>query len=96
HLHLAAPFVILPSANCDGYFENPLFLARLKKERRIQVKHRFSVDLDNHVLLKDGKPFQYVSGSLHYFRIPSIYWLDRLLKAKSAGLDAIQMFVSFT
>lgn len=41
--------------------------------------------------MKDDAPFQYVSGSIHYFRIPEQYWYDRLLKMKAAGLDAIQM-----
>ncbi|VDM32242.1 unnamed protein product [Hydatigera taeniaeformis] len=43
--------------------------------------------------MKDGEPFRYISGSLHYFRIPRIYWEDRLVKAKNAGLDAIQIYV---
>ncbi|KAM7540686.1 hypothetical protein Aperf_G00000020135 [Anoplocephala perfoliata] len=30
---------------------------------------------------------------MHYFRIPRIYWLDRLMKAKAAGLDAVQIYV---
>ncbi|VDK50692.1 unnamed protein product [Dibothriocephalus latus] len=51
----------------------------------------FSIDTKNGTFLKDGAPFRYVSGSLHYFRIPQIYWMDRLLKAKAAGLNVIQM-----
>ncbi|KAA0184651.1 Beta-galactosidase [Fasciolopsis buskii] len=51
----------------------------------------FTVDQKNHVFLKDGSEFQFISGSIHYFRIPQIYWTDRLLKAKSAGLDAVQV-----
>ncbi|VDK37882.1 unnamed protein product [Taenia asiatica] len=53
----------------------------------------FSIDRENGVFLKDGEPFRYISGSLHYFRIPRIYWEDRLVKAKSAGLDAIQIYI---
>uniref|UniRef100_A0A493TIA4 Glycoside hydrolase 35 catalytic domain-containing protein n=1 Tax=Anas platyrhynchos platyrhynchos TaxID=8840 RepID=A0A493TIA4_ANAPP len=33
---------------------------------------------------------RYISGSIHYSRIPRYYWKDRLLKMKMAGLDAIQ------
>ncbi|CAL8088543.1 unnamed protein product [Calicophoron daubneyi] len=55
----------------------------------------FYVDYQNHTLIKDGKPFQYISGSFHYFRIPSEYWEDRLHKAKLAGLDAVQMYVAW-
>ncbi|VDD84105.1 unnamed protein product [Mesocestoides corti] len=53
----------------------------------------FSIDNVTGVFLKDGKPFRYISGSLHYFRIPRIYWEDRLMKAKAAGLDAIQIYI---
>ncbi|KAF8563408.1 hypothetical protein P879_06176 [Paragonimus westermani] len=55
----------------------------------------FTIDQHTHTFIKDGKPFQYISGSFHYFRIPSSYWLDRLQKAKAAGLDAIDMYVAW-
>lgn len=49
----------------------------------------FKIDYDNDVFLKDGKPFRYVSGTINYFRIPRMYWQDRLLKMKFVGLNAI-------
>lgn len=53
----------------------------------------FSIDYNNNCFLKDGKPFQYISGSIHYSRIPQAYWRDRLLKMYMAGLNAIQVYV---
>ncbi|XP_045560893.1 beta-galactosidase-1-like protein [Salmo salar] len=53
----------------------------------------FSVDYKNDCFQKDGKPFQYVSGSIHYSRIPHYYWKDRLLKMYMAGLNAVQIYV---
>ncbi|XP_069862600.1 beta-galactosidase [Dipodomys merriami] len=53
----------------------------------------FEVDYDQDCFLKDGKPFRYISGSIHYFRVPRFYWMDRLLKMKMAGLNAIQTYV---
>ena len=50
----------------------------------------FTIDYDNDCFLKDGKPFRYVSGGVHYFRVPRAYWKDRLLKIKAAGLNAVQ------
>ena len=50
----------------------------------------FTIDYERNVFLKDGQPFRYVSGSIHYFRVPRQYWRDRLMKMKAAGLDAIQ------
>ena len=36
----------------------------------------FTVDEHNYLL--DGKPFNLLSGAMHYFRIPKEYWYDRL------------------
>ena len=37
--------------------------------------------------------FRYISGSLHYSRVPSYYWKDRLQKLYAAGLNAVQTYV---
>ncbi|KAK7939518.1 hypothetical protein WMY93_002844 [Mugilogobius chulae] len=37
--------------------------------------------------------FPYISGSIHYSRIPKAYWRDRLLKMYMTGLNAIQVYV---
>lgn len=50
----------------------------------------FGIDYDSDCFVKDGRPFRYISGSIHYSRVPRYYWRDRLLKMKMAGLDAIQ------
>ncbi|XP_006890724.1 PREDICTED: beta-galactosidase [Elephantulus edwardii] len=53
----------------------------------------FAIDYHQDCFLKDGQRFRYISGSIHYHRIPRFYWKDRLLKMKMAGLNAIQMYV---
>ncbi|KAL6466600.1 hypothetical protein MHYP_G00244040 [Metynnis hypsauchen] len=53
----------------------------------------FTVDYKNNCFLKDGQPFRYISGSIHYSRIPQVYWKDRLLKMYMAGLNAIQTYI---
>ncbi|XP_011918218.1 PREDICTED: beta-galactosidase-1-like protein isoform X2 [Cercocebus atys] len=53
----------------------------------------FIVDRDHDRFLLDGAPFRYVSGSLHYFRVPRVLWADRLLKMRWSGLNAIQFYV---
>uniref|UniRef100_A0A4W5LTR8 Beta-galactosidase n=1 Tax=Hucho hucho TaxID=62062 RepID=A0A4W5LTR8_9TELE len=53
----------------------------------------FSVDYKNDCFCKDGEEFRYISGSIHYNRIPRAYWKDRLLKMYMAGLNAIQTYV---
>ncbi|XP_044294280.1 beta-galactosidase-1-like protein isoform X2 [Varanus komodoensis] len=53
----------------------------------------FSIDYENNCFLKDGVPFRYISGSIHYFRVPAAYWKDRLLKMYMSGLNAVQIYV---
>ncbi|CDW54212.1 beta galactosidase [Trichuris trichiura] len=53
----------------------------------------FSIDYNNNQFLKDGMPYRYIAGAVHYFRIPEIYWYDRLKKVRAAGLNAIQTYV---
>lgn len=43
--------------------------------------------------LLDGKPFQIVSGEMHYPRIPREYWRDRFRKAKAMGLNTVCTYV---
>jgi hypothetical protein len=45
--------------------------------------------------LIDGRPIWLVSGSIHYFRVPSALWRDRLVKAKRAGLNCIDTYVAW-
>ncbi|XP_066135114.1 beta-galactosidase-1-like protein isoform X2 [Saccopteryx bilineata] len=53
----------------------------------------FVVDRDNDRFLLDGTPFRYVSGSMHYFRVPRVVWADRLFKMHMSGLNTIQFYV---
>ncbi|XP_060865997.1 beta-galactosidase-like [Metopolophium dirhodum] len=59
-------------------------------------KPTFTIDYENNEFLKDGKVFRYVSGSLHYFRIPQLYWKDRIQKMKAAGLNTITTYVEWS
>ncbi len=47
---------------------------------------------DGHFLL-DGKPFQVLSGEMHYARVPRAYWRDRFRKARAMGLNTISTYV---
>lgn len=59
-------------------------------------KRTFIVDYEKNEFLKDGEVFRYVSGDLHYFRIPKPYWKDRIQKIKAAGLNAITTYVEWS
>lgn len=53
--------------------------------------HSFTVK--NGKFQLDGKPFQIISGSIHYARVPRAYWRDRLKMAKAMGLNTITTYV---
>ncbi|HDY90291.1 MAG TPA: beta-galactosidase [bacterium] len=53
------------------------------KEFKIQGKH----------FLLNGEPFQIISGSIHYTRIPEAHWKDRLLKARAMGVNTVSTYV---
>ena len=53
----------------------------------------FDIDYKADTFRMDGKPFRYVSGSLHYFRVPRELWQDRMRKVRAAGFNAIQFVI---
>jgi beta-galactosidase len=57
----------------------------------LEGKHTFMVQGDHFAL--DGKPFQVISGEMHYPRIPRAYWRPRLRMAKAMGLNTITTYV---
>uniref|UniRef100_A0A8D8CS41 Beta-galactosidase n=3 Tax=Culex pipiens TaxID=7175 RepID=A0A8D8CS41_CULPI len=59
-------------------------------------KRSFTIDYDNNTFLLDGKPFQYISGSFHYFRALPESW-EQILKAmRAAGLNAVTTYVEWS
>ncbi|MEO8404202.1 MAG: beta-galactosidase family protein [Chitinophagaceae bacterium] len=56
-----------------------------------QVKHHFS--LGDSTFLLDGKPFQIISGEMHYPRVPREAWRQRMKMAKAMGLNTIGTYV---
>ena len=53
----------------------------------------FEIRKDNFYL--DGKPFQVISGSIHYFRVVPEYWRDRLLKLKAMGCNTVETYIAW-
>jgi beta-galactosidase len=56
-----------------------------------QQERRFGTKGDHFVL--DGKPFQIISGEMHYARVPREYWRERLKMARAMGLNSISTYV---
>ena len=53
--------------------------------------HEFKMDSAGFQL--DGKPFQLISGELHYARIPKEYWRHRIQVIKAMGCNSISTYV---
>ncbi|NWZ49161.1 BGAL galactosidase, partial [Haliaeetus albicilla] len=53
----------------------------------------FQLDYEEDCFRKDGAPFRYISGSIHYARVPRPAWRDRLLKMYMSGLSAVQVYI---
>ncbi|XP_074451876.1 beta-galactosidase-1-like protein isoform X2 [Larus michahellis] len=53
----------------------------------------FQLDYEEDCFRKDGAPFRYISGSIHYARVPRPAWRDRLLKMYMSGLSALQVYI---
>ncbi|WP_255563674.1 glycoside hydrolase family 35 protein [Mucilaginibacter rivuli] len=56
-----------------------------------QTKHSFSFGDQDFML--DGKPFQMISGEMHYPRVPREAWRARMKMAKAMGLNTIGTYV---
>ena len=41
----------------------------------------------------NGKPFQIISGGIHYFRVLPEYWEDRLRKLKEMGCNTVETYI---
>lgn len=56
-----------------------------------QAAHSFA--LSDSAFLLDGKPFQIISGEMHYPRVPRECWRSRMKMAKAMGLNTIGTYV---
>lgn len=51
------------------------------------------ITFEQEQFLMDGKPYQILSGAMHYFRILPEYWEDRLKKLKACGFNTVETYV---
>ncbi|NXF96019.1 BGAL galactosidase, partial [Eubucco bourcierii] len=70
-----------------------LLAAGLLHTQASLLARSFQLDFEKDCFLKDGFPFRYISGSIHYARVPRPAWRDRLLKMYMSGLSAVQVYV---
>ncbi|CAH0748179.1 unnamed protein product [Diatraea saccharalis] len=61
-----------------------------------EEKTSHTISIVGNEFMLDGQPLHIISGSLHYFRLPSEYWRDRLRKLKAAGLNSVSTYVEWS
>ncbi|CAH3124647.1 unnamed protein product [Pocillopora meandrina] len=66
-----------------------------KKRKKCTLRRSFKIASKGDQFLKDGKPFRFISGDMHYFRITRCHWRDRFTKIKYAGLNAVATYVAW-
>ncbi|MFT3827488.1 MAG: beta-galactosidase [Chitinophagaceae bacterium] len=58
-----------------------------------QTAHHHSFTTNDTAFVLDGKPFQMISGEIHYPRIPREAWRQRMQMAKAMGINTIGTYV---
>ena len=54
------------------------------------MSSRFEIKDDFYL---DGEKIRIISGSIHYFRVVSEYWRDRLEKLKALGCNTVETYI---
>ncbi len=57
-----------------------------------QIANARSITIAGSQFVRNGKPYQVISGSIHYPRVPREYWRDRLRKARAMGLNTVETY----
>jgi beta-galactosidase len=58
-----------------------------------QTPRMAPVTIEGDHFVREGKPYQIISGAIHYPRVPREYWRDRLKKARAMGLNTVETYV---
>ena len=67
--------------------------ALLAAESPAQPSHLAPITVVGDHFEREGRPYQILSGAIHYARVPREYWRDRLQKARAMGLNTIETYV---
>jgi beta-galactosidase len=57
-----------------------------------QIANTSSLTVVGSQFVRNGKPYQVISGAIHYPRVPREYWRDRLRKARAMGLNTVETY----
>lgn len=88
---LGTLLIVLFAINVECQVSSKIFLRITEIHEHFKFQRKFSIDHVNDTFLMDGKPFQYVAGSFHYFRSVPETWQRKLRLMRKAGLNAVDM-----
>uniref|UniRef100_A0A9J7YBH1 Beta-1,3-glucuronyltransferase 1 (glucuronosyltransferase P) b n=2 Tax=Cyprinus carpio TaxID=7962 RepID=A0A9J7YBH1_CYPCA len=80
--------------NCFTNFNFQIFILFMLNDLIINRSMGLRVNSSQFTL--GGKPFRILGGSLHYFRLPRAYWMDRMVKMKACGLNTLTVDVPWS
>lgn len=81
---------------CGGQGQEATAQPPLTYHNEVHEGRSFEIDYEHSQFLKDGAPYRYVSGSIHYFRVLAADWADRLWKLRMAGFTAVQTVIEWS
>ncbi len=71
----------------------PFSLLSHSASAQVSPVHPLSFRVEDGKFQLDGKPFQIISGEMHYPRIPRAYWRQRFRIARAMGLNTVTAYV---
>jgi beta-galactosidase len=75
------------------YLALSLFLCAKAPAQTQPIAGSHTFALGDEAFMLDGKPFQMISGEMHYPRVPRAAWRARMKMAKAMGLNTIGTYV---
>nr|CAH8853788.1 unnamed protein product [Trichobilharzia regenti] len=66
-----------------------LLLVCTRCDYEYEDSRSFEIDVDDGIFLIDRQPFQFVSGSLYYHRVPYIYWAEKVTEMLNLGINVV-------
>lgn len=95
HLILTTFTFILLNVLSEGQVL-PSYLSQQNVIQKPVQTPTFRADYNNSIFLKDGLPFQVISGEFEYYRSHPLRWRPTMRLMRAAGLNTLSMYVEWS